>query len=363
MARHYWLDLFTGTTWKEFLAAGASVSGFREARRSMVQKIAVGDYLLCYLTGVSRWIGIIEVVSGAFEDVTPIWSQASFSVRLRVKLLVQLTPETAVPVHTLRDSLSVFQNLKNPNAWTGHFRGSPSEFSRQDGEAIVAAIKEAEANPIVRPVDKRKLARRPRRLQTSTGPVTVPPKDDHSGDVIAEPSLHDTIQWQLLRMGNDMGLGVWVATSDRRKVVDGQAFTDLKRLRSRLPNQFDEAMNRTVRNIDVLWLDGNAIVAAFEIESTTSVYSGLLRMADLLAMQPNLSIPLYIVAPDSRRNKVFYEVNRPTFARMSPPLAEVVRYIASSTLTEKYEAVRALLSHVKPSLLDEISESCIEEQD
>jgi hypothetical protein len=29
-------------------------------------------------------------------------------------------------------------------------------------------------------------------------------------------------------------------------------------------------------------------------------YSGLLRMADLLALQPNVSIPLYIVAPDER---------------------------------------------------------------
>jgi hypothetical protein len=32
VARIYWLDLFTGTTWKEFLAAGGEVSGFRERR-------------------------------------------------------------------------------------------------------------------------------------------------------------------------------------------------------------------------------------------------------------------------------------------------------------------------------------------
>jgi hypothetical protein len=29
VARTYWLDLFTGTTWEEFLAAGGEVSGFR----------------------------------------------------------------------------------------------------------------------------------------------------------------------------------------------------------------------------------------------------------------------------------------------------------------------------------------------
>jgi hypothetical protein len=54
VARTYWLDLFTGTTWKEFLAAGGEVSGFRERRWKTVQQMKPGDYLLCYLTGISR---------------------------------------------------------------------------------------------------------------------------------------------------------------------------------------------------------------------------------------------------------------------------------------------------------------------
>ena len=56
-----------------------------------------------------------------------------------------------------------------------------------------------------------------------------------------------------------------------------------------LPKQFDPVTNRTIELIDVLWLDGNSIEAAFEIESTTSIYSGILRMSDLLAQQPNIS--------------------------------------------------------------------------
>jgi hypothetical protein len=49
VARTCWLDLFTGTTWKEFLAAGGEVSGFRERRWKTVQQMEPGDYLLCYL--------------------------------------------------------------------------------------------------------------------------------------------------------------------------------------------------------------------------------------------------------------------------------------------------------------------------
>ena len=52
---------------------------------------------------------------------------------------------------------------------------------------------------------------------------------------------------------------------------------------------------------------GRSIVRAFEVEHTTSVYSGILRMADLLALQPNMDIKLHIVAPEAKRDKVFQE--------------------------------------------------------
>jgi hypothetical protein len=39
-----------------------------------------------------------------------------------------------------------------------------------------------------------------------------------------------------------------------------------------------------IERIDVLWLKGRSIKRAFEVEHTTSIYSGILRMADLLAL-------------------------------------------------------------------------------
>jgi hypothetical protein len=159
--------------------------------------------------------------------------------------------------------------------------------------------------------------------------VTVPDSEESSEEselpheeetATKEPTAHTEIQWSLLKLGNDMGLDIWVARNDRNRDWRGHRFTQLPRLRTELPLQFDEATNRTIELIDVLWLRGNAVVAAFEIESTTSIYSGLLRMSDLIAMQPNLNIPLYLVAPDERRRKVFEEVNRPTFSRLSPRL-------------------------------------------
>jgi hypothetical protein len=332
-----------------------------------------GDYLLCYLTGISRWIGVLEVVSEPFKDTTPIWKDEAFPARVRVLQVATLAPETAVPVFELRDELTVFRDLKNPNAWTGHFRGSPARWKPADGQAVVAAILEAKDNPIHRPVDAAKLARRPRALKAAIGPVTVPDSEESADEAELpqeeeaaagkEPTAHTEIQWSLLKLGNDMGLDVWVARNDRGRDWKGHRFTDLPRLRADLPLQFDEATNRTIELIDVLWLKGNAVVAAFEIESTTSIYSGLLRMSDLIAMQPNLNIPLYLVAPDERRQKVFAEVNRPTFSRLSPPLVDLCRFIAFSALRDQLGQVRSFVRYLKPEFLDEVSESCVLEDD
>ncbi len=361
--RNYWLDLFTGSTWDQFTSAGGKISGFRESRWVTVQKIKQGDYFLCYLTGVSRFIGILEVTGEPYKDTKPLWKEETFPCRLKVKVVSALTPETAIPVLELRDRLSFFQNLTTPHAWTGRFRGSPIRWSNADGEAVVEAVEEARRNPVRRPVDKRKLGYRPAALRAKIGSVTVPDEaDDNSGDddtaISKRPTEHTEIQWHLLKLGSDMGFNVWVARNDKGKDCAGNQFGKLSRMVTELPLQFDDATNRTIELIDVLWLKGNAIVAAFEVESTTSIYSGLLRMADLITMQPNLNIPLYLVAPDERRNKVIAEVNRPTFSRLNPPLSETCRFISFTTLKEQITAVSHILRFLKPEFLEEISESC-----
>ncbi len=132
----------------------------------------------------------------------------------------------------------------------------------------------------------------------------------------------------------------------------------MPRLIDSLPLQFDEATTRTVELIDVLWMRKNAIVAAFEIECTTSIYSGLLRMSDLIAMQPNLNIPLYIVAPDERREKVLAEVNRPTFSRLAPPMNQIYRYVSFSALRDWVPQMADMTGYLRPEFLEELSESC-----
>src|SRR5437773_3537212 len=233
----FWLDLFTGVTWNEFIQAGGTVSGFRESRWATVQKIKPGDYLLCYLTGISRFIGALEVVSPPFKDSTPIWKDEDFPCRLKVRSVVALSPDTAVPVHELRDRLSIFRDLTSALAWTGHVRGSPAKWKLSDGRVVLDALIEAKGNPISRPVDPAKLARRPKALKAKIGSVTVPEGDAVSSAVsepTKQPTDHAEIQWLLLTLGSDMGFDVWVARHDRTREVRGKKFEELPRLKREL---------------------------------------------------------------------------------------------------------------------------------
>lgn len=360
----YYIDLFTWKTWQEFLNAGGTISGFREKRWKSVQAMKPGDILLCYLTGLSRFIGILEVNGMAYKDDTPIWGEAVFPSRIPVNVLLSLPPENAVPVSSLSSELSYFQNMRSPYSWSGHFRGSPTEEKPQDAKLIISALQDALDNPVFREFDPRKLERKvPVFYETQQGTVTVPENNEEQSIKSATEVendieiTHEEIQWLLLNLGNEMGLDVWVARNDRNKAFNGNRFDSLVRLRKSLPRQFDEATNRTIELIDVLWLRENAIVAAFEIEHTTSIYSGLLRMSDLVAMQPNINIRLYLVAPDERRDKVFTEINRPTFTSLKPPLREICQFIPYSSLQEKLHQVGNILRYLRPEFLDEIAET------
>ena len=153
-----------------------------------------------------------------------------------------------------------------------------------------------------------------------------------------------------------MGLNVWAPKPDRGKAWNSKPVGGVPKLLDKLPTSFDEGTTKTVEHIDVLWLKGAAIVAAFEVEHTTTIYSGLLRMSDLLSMQPNLDISLYLVGPDDRYAKFAREVARPTFASRPKPLHTLCGFLPYSKLCERVEVAKNVLRFLKPEFIDEIAE-------
>ena len=140
------------------------------------------------------------------------------------------------------------------------------------------------------------------------------------------------IQALLAQIGIRLGMQVWLPRSDR-SAVSAELGTSLVLL-DRLPLSYDEEAVKILERIDVLWLKGRSIRRAFEVEHTTPIYSGLLRMVDLLNLLPNLDVRLHIVAPDARRGKVFQEVSRPSFNLERGTLANSCSFIPYSSLLE-----------------------------
>lgn len=356
----YWTHLYTPHTWAEFLSSGGTVTGFPERRWATVQTIQRGDLILCYLIGLSRYVGVLEVTGDPFLGYKPIWAERLYPARLPVHIKLELLPEYGVPVQALGHELSYFKEDDHPRAWTYHFRSAPILETVTDAEAVLNALEIAGEDPTYRAVDSRQLIiSNPRLYESKSGTVTIPDSDLLDPEVLAELDddpfvTHEEIQWLLLKTGAAMGLDVWVARNDRGRSFEGQPFAKMPRLLDELPRQFDPATQRTVELIDVLWLKDKAILAAFEVEHTSAIYSGLLRMGDLVAMQPNLQLKLYIVAPDERREKVYSEINRPIFARLK--LNDLCQYIPYSGLRNKIAQVQGVLPYLNPDFLNEIAE-------
>ena len=123
---------------------------------------------------------------------------------------------------------------------------------------------------------------------------------------------HTEIQWYLIQLGLDHGYDVYVATNDQNLTYNGQPLgedcvDDLNL------TGFSDAAMRLIEYVDVVWLNGGYIEKMFEVESTTSIYSGILRMTDFVVKVPNLAVEMHIVAPQDDEEQVRRQMNRPTF--------------------------------------------------
>jgi len=143
-----------------------------------------------------------------------------------------------------------------------------------------------------------------------------------------ELSEHLRMQWLLLKMGRQAGEKVWAPRNDQQRITSEYQFGDFEEtFAAGLDTQV-----KYVENIDVVWKEEFRIDAAFEIENSTSIYSGLLRFADLMMVAPNTVYPMFIVAPVVRRNRVREQLARPSFRHLG--IHEKVRYLSYERINE-----------------------------
>ena len=135
----YLIDVFSPETAAAFAKSKKNVTGFILFHKAYVknQQIGPGDKFICYVTKLKRFVGVLEVKSEYYIDNSPLFSPIKdpFVLRFKVKPLVWLPLENAIPIHTdsLWNTLSFTKDLpKNSCQWSYKFYSSPRVWPEED---------------------------------------------------------------------------------------------------------------------------------------------------------------------------------------------------------------------------------------
>lgn len=151
-----------------------------------------------------------------------------------------------------------------------------------------------------------------------------------------EENLHTEMQFHLLKIGQSLGYDAFVAINDRSRSYDGKSFSFMS------PDKFpiincDKDTANTIKLIDVLWFEKgtNNVICAFEVEKSTSIYSGILRLTDLSYSIADGDEIFYLVVPESREKDVVMQFSRPSIKQIKTP----IKYILFGELRQNCDAL------------------------
>ncbi len=310
-----------------------------------------GDVMIVY---VDRKLAALFTVTGKqFYDETPRWPNDIYPYRVHAQLEKVIHPDDRYSISNLDTREVLFRHHT-----TAYGVVLVLGVKSLDNEPAQLLLRHIEQAPAWEGFDASQMLEMLREQQAAEHSAIVeevvqarPEAHEHE----LETSPHTQMQYYLAKLGQSLGFQIWIPKADQGRTYNNVALGDLS-LPDLPPLPFNTYVLQIIRNIDVIWLLNDSPLHLFEVEHTTSIYSGLLRMADLITLIPMLDIQTYICASAQRRNKVFAEVARPTFNRDPLCLIERCRFIPFEHLSEFMEAQSEILPHLRTSILDELSE-------
>jgi hypothetical protein len=135
----------------------------------------------------------------------------------------------------------------------------------------------------------------------------------HSCESAAVPALsHCQVQGLLAVIGNRKEYDIWIPLADRPRLEGGLA--ERFPLCVALPPSY-ERVKDILAEVDVVWVERGSgkLRALFEVEHSTPIYSGLLRLNDVHLVLPSVRTSYAVVANDERRALFARQLCRPTF--------------------------------------------------
>jgi hypothetical protein len=136
--------------------------------------------------------------------------------------------------------------------------------------------------------------------------------------------MHSQVQTLLGAIGFTKGHDIWYPQADRTGL--DWSLTGKFPLHNNLPEMYKPILP-ILSEVDVVWMRRGAgdLVALYEVEHTTTIYSGLLRFNDVHLVSPEIHPRFSIVSNDARRALYVRQVNRPTFKRSG--LSEICTFM------------------------------------
>lgn len=170
---------------------------------------------------------------------------------------------------------------------------------------------------------------------------------------------HAQIQIALLMIGKQLGFRTWIANNDKGIVYKNKRLIEhegvIKNLDTEKPILGYQEAVRAALNIDCVWFkNGKLMPAVIEIEHSTGVTSGLVRMKNLKDNFLNLPTRYVIAAADDEREKVIREANKEQFKELN------TKFFSYSSIEELYSLCqRRKLRGVTEDFLDCFMENIV----
>jgi type II restriction enzyme len=146
---------------------------------------------------------------------------------------------------------------------------------------------------------------------------------------------HAEMMYYLIKTGKNKGYDVWVAVNDRNKSYNGEQFSSL--CLSEIPSFTNPQTLSIAKYVDVIWFKRNTLqpVRFFEIENSTSIYSGLLRFNDIKIDYPVQKAT--VVIPAARQDLFDKQIDRRSFKYSE--LSDICDSMTYDDLKKWYTAV------------------------
>lgn len=247
-----------------------------------IKELKAGDKIVYYCKSDYVIKGIYKVGQLRYGEEVQ-WPESPYQYEISpiIELDIPYDFKLLVP------SLELFQKLSDRRQWGSVLQGlynSIKLLTEHDYQIIEEALTQAKEE--------------------------VPVEIEEYQEGLPNHRQHLLIQHQIAEWGLKNNRRVHVAINDKSKIKEY-----LPKILEDIPKFHEESILNIARRIDVLFFDEerDILTHAFEVEHTSAMYSGLLRLNDIAERYPYEKAKYYIISDEDNRRKFEQELDRPSF--------------------------------------------------